>query len=134
MNYEAFEARAFGLMLADLTQRLDIGFEGMEHTLDAQKELLLLVQLCCSGAPARRPCFGEIRRKLASMQRSAANHFEGVVAQAGSTPGGSTLSTPRSGAVSVTPLSASVAESMAFSMTPESTFDTPLSGAATITP
>lgn len=70
---EGQEARGFGLLLRDLVGRLDIGFEGMEAALDAQKQLLLLVQQCCSGPPAGRPRMAAVARQLRALQRSAAS-------------------------------------------------------------
>ncbi|KAL4457710.1 hypothetical protein ABPG75_012575 [Micractinium tetrahymenae] len=70
--YEAHEVRAFGLMLNDMVQRLDIGFEGMEALLSAQRELLALVQQCIGGPPARRPTFGAVGRRLRAIQKQAA--------------------------------------------------------------
>lgn len=54
-RYEAFEVRAYGLLLADLVQRVDIGFAGMERALELQRELLAVVAQCCSAPPAARP-------------------------------------------------------------------------------
>lgn len=70
--YEAHEVRAYGLMLGDMVQRLDIGFEGMEALLAAQRELLSLVQQCTGGPPARRPTFGAVGRRLRAIQKQAA--------------------------------------------------------------
>ncbi|KAL4442982.1 hypothetical protein ABPG77_008473 [Micractinium sp. CCAP 211/92] len=70
--YEAHEVRAYGLMLNDMVQRLDIGFEGMEALLSAQRELLSLVQQCIGGKPAQRPTFGAVGRRLRAIQKQAA--------------------------------------------------------------
>ncbi|KAL4857990.1 Plant intracellular Ras-group-related LRR protein 5 [Chlorella vulgaris] len=70
--YEAQEVRAFGLMLADMVQRLDIDFKGMDQVLKAQQDLLSLVQQCVSGPPIRRPTFGAVRRRLRDIQKQAA--------------------------------------------------------------
>lgn len=70
--YEAQEVRAFGLMLADMVQRLDIGFQGMEQALEAQRELLSLVQQCTGAPPIRRPTFGAVGRRLRSIQKRVA--------------------------------------------------------------
>ncbi|PSC71659.1 kinase [Micractinium conductrix] len=72
VSYEAHEVRAFGLMLADMVRRMDIGFQGMEQLLNAQKELLAVVQQCCSGPPALRPTFGAVGRRLKTIQKAAA--------------------------------------------------------------
>ena len=69
--YEGQDARAFGLFLRDLVARVDIGFDGLEAALDAQKQLLLLAAQCTTGPPARRPRFGAVRRKLAALQKAA---------------------------------------------------------------
>jgi hypothetical protein len=45
----------------------------MEQTLDAQKQLLQLVQQCTTGPPGKRPCFGAVCRKLRSLQKAASS-------------------------------------------------------------
>ena len=45
---------------------------GMEQLLNAQKELLAVVQQCCSGPPALRPTFGAVGRRLKTIQKAAA--------------------------------------------------------------
>lgn len=71
--YEGHDVRAFGLLLRDMIERLDVDFAGMETTLDAQKQLLLLVQQCTTGLPAGRPRFNAITRKLRSLEKSSAS-------------------------------------------------------------
>lgn len=68
--YEGMETRAFGLLLRDLIQRVDIAFEGMEASLDAQKQILLIIQQCTTGTPESRPRISVIARKLKSLQKS----------------------------------------------------------------
>ena len=81
-SFEGQEARAFALFLRDLVMRIDIGFEGMEHVLETQKQLLLMAQQCMSGAPSLRPKMKDVVRRLKSLRKSAAS---------------SRTSTPRSG-------------------------------------
>jgi hypothetical protein len=68
---EGQDARAFGLFLRDMVSRMEVGFDGMEVALSAQKELLLLVQQCTSGPSSSRPRFGAVVRKLRGMQKAA---------------------------------------------------------------
>lgn len=70
-SFEGHEARGFGLLLRDLVTRLDIGFEGMSAALDAQKKMLMLVQQCTLGPPARRPKMASIAQKLKALQESS---------------------------------------------------------------
>eukprot|EP00887_Chlorella_sp_A99_P002665 scaffold6.g2665.t1 len=67
--YEAGEVRALGLLLADMVQRLEMDFEGMDAIIECQRELLQLIQLCTTSAPAKRPCFGTVGKKLRAIQR-----------------------------------------------------------------
>lgn len=73
--YEGLEIRAFGLLLRDLIQRVDIAFEGMEASLDAQKQILLIIQQCTTGAPESRPRMSVITRKLRSLQKSISSRW-----------------------------------------------------------
>lgn len=45
----------------------------MESVIESQKQLLQLVQLCTTGPPEKRPCFGAVCRKLRALQQSAAS-------------------------------------------------------------
>jgi hypothetical protein len=44
----------------------------MEQLLEAQHELLALVQVCVGGPPVKRPTFGAVGRRLRAIQKSAA--------------------------------------------------------------
>ncbi|KAI7845895.1 hypothetical protein COHA_000628 [Chlorella ohadii] len=97
VRYEAMEVRAFGLMLADMVQRLDISFQGMERLLELQKELLGVVQLCTAPSPLSRPTFGAVGRRLKAIRKQAARAGLAEVSPRG--PGSETASlaslTPR---------------------------------------
>lgn len=69
--YEAIEVRSYGLLLQDMLQRLSVDFEGMERTLESQKQMLILAQVCLNIQSAKRPKFSEIVRQLKSMQKAA---------------------------------------------------------------
>ena len=45
---------------------------GMEQALEAQRELLSLVQQCTGAPPIRRPTFGAVGRRLRSIQKRVA--------------------------------------------------------------
>ena len=44
----------------------------MEQALEAQRELLSLVQQCTGAPPIRRPTFGAVGRRLRSIQKRVA--------------------------------------------------------------
>ena len=72
-SFEAQEVRAFGLLVRDLVERIDIEFENMEVALDCQKQLLMIIQQCLSSNPSKRPLFSVLARKLRSLEKSAAS-------------------------------------------------------------
>ena len=78
LSYEGHEARAFGFLLRDLLTRMDIGFENMDAALDAQKQMLLMVQQSTTGVPADRPRMSAISRKLKSLQKSSTTASKGT--------------------------------------------------------
>ena len=71
--YELHEVRAFGLLLRDMIERVEISFSDMEVAIDCQKQLLLMAQQCLSNDPNKRPAFSALNRKLKSLERSAAS-------------------------------------------------------------
>lgn len=90
--YEAHEVRAFGLMLADMVQRMDIAFQGMEALLEAQRELLALVQACIGAPAVKRPTFGAVGRRLRAIQKQGTK--QGII-NAGSDSASVAAFTPR---------------------------------------
>lgn len=81
--FEKLEVRGFGLLLSDMVNRLDITFEAMEFIVDAQRQLLALVQVCTTGQVAKRPLFGDVVRQLKGLQKSAGKVANGFIPMQG---------------------------------------------------
>lgn len=69
--FELHEVRAFGLLVRDLIERIDISFVDMEVAIDCQKQLLIIAQQCLSTHPIRRPTFADLHRKLKTLEKAA---------------------------------------------------------------
>ena len=71
--FELQEVRAFGILVKDLIERIDISFLDMEVAIDCQKQLLLIAQQCLSIHPMRRPMFADLHRKLKTLEKAASS-------------------------------------------------------------
>lgn len=84
----------------------------MEVLIQCQRELLELIQTCTSAAPAKRPCFGSVGRRIKAIQgvldrglkaTPKAGYSDSVQSMELSRPGADGASTPRSLAELPTP-------------------------------
>lgn len=71
--FELQEVRAFGILVKDLIERIDISFLDMEVAIDCQKQLLMIAQQCLSIHPQRRPTFADLHRKIKTLEKAAAS-------------------------------------------------------------
>lgn len=65
--FEAMEARAFGLLLADLVARVDDAADGGAD--GARAARLGELAAACTGAPGGRPRFAALEAELAALAR-----------------------------------------------------------------
>ena len=68
--FEKHEVRAFGLLMRDLIERVDISFADMSASLACQKQLLAVAQRCLSVDVGCRPSFKEIKTILTKLQKN----------------------------------------------------------------
>ncbi|KAI8113653.1 hypothetical protein M9435_003648 [Picochlorum sp. BPE23] len=71
--FELHDVRAFGLLVRDLIERVDISFADMETAIDCQKQLLIISQQCLAVDPHKRPTFAALARKIRSLERASAS-------------------------------------------------------------
>ncbi len=71
--FELQEVRAFGILIKDLIERIDISFSDMEVAIDCQKQLLMIAHQCLSIHPVRRPTFADLHRKLKTLEKAASS-------------------------------------------------------------
>lgn len=71
--FELQEVRAFGILVKDMIERIDISFSDMEVAIDCQKQLLMIAHQCLSIHPIRRPTFADLHRKLKTLEKAASS-------------------------------------------------------------
>jgi hypothetical protein len=71
--YEAFEVRAFGLLLHDMVRRLETASSGAEASplspRSVHQDLSKLVEDCIGSSAAQRPRFGSVFNRLTVLER-----------------------------------------------------------------
>lgn len=70
VTYEKHEVRAFGLLVRDLIERVDISFAEMNAALFCQKQLLVMAQRCLSVSVENRPRFKELTASIKKLHKT----------------------------------------------------------------
>ena len=68
--FEKHEVRAFGLLVRDLIERVDISFADMNAALYCQKQLLVMAQRCLSVDVDARPRFSDMGATIKKLHKT----------------------------------------------------------------